>query len=415
MTQRSMTFWTVAIATLGVAACGGDDAGTTGPTLAEGCDVQLAPSADGDDTEAVQAALIEGVSSGDTLCLEPGHYHFAKELSLNVPDVTLRGLGETRDEVVLDFGEQTEGDDAVTVTSDGFTIEHLSVQNSPGNGVVVTGADRPVFRDLKVSWDAGSVTENGAYAVYPAKCTNVLIEDCEVIGASDAGVYVGQGSGAIVRDNIAHGNVLGIEIENTFDAEVYGNHTYENTAGVAVFLLPNLEQKDAARTLLHDNITEDNNHENFGEEGAIVSAVPPGVGIVVIAADDTEIRDNTVKNNQTSAISVLSWDVVGLFFPGSEDPETDAYPQRTFIHGNTFEGNGTDPQGPLAQAAGATPPAEDVQWDGVEDPDGVSAELCLGESDLPTFRNLDALDFTNQSTDTAPHQCTLPALSGVSL
>jgi parallel beta-helix repeat protein len=304
-------------------ACGGDDGSTTGTgggggaggsggasaqacegVDTSGCDVALAPS--DDDTSAVQTALIEA-TSGSTVCLCPGNYSFENELSLTVPDVTVRGLGATRDDVVLDFAAQVAGDDGFSVTSDGFTIERLSIKNSPGNGVVVTGAENVTFRDLHVSWDAGSVTENGAYAVYPVKCSKVIVEDCEIVGAADAGIYVGQSSQAIVRNNVVYGNVAGIEFENTLDGEAYGNDIYDNAAGILVFALPNLDVKESLRTNVHDNLIHDNNRENFAEPGTVVAAVPPGIGFLNLAADDVEIHANDFEGNQTASILVVSY------------------------------------------------------------------------------------------------------------
>lgn len=66
----------------------------------------------------------------------------------------------------------------------------------PGTYVFEKEPDRPTFRDIKAYWADGSVTANGAYALYPALSNNVLIEHCEVVGASDAGVYLGQSSTA---------------------------------------------------------------------------------------------------------------------------------------------------------------------------------------------------------------------------
>src|SRR5690606_17663099 len=74
-----------------------------------GCDVVVAPGEDV--TETLQEALIEGVQSGGTLCLCPGEYMIETELSLTIPDVTVRGVGATREDVVLDFAAQTSGDD----------------------------------------------------------------------------------------------------------------------------------------------------------------------------------------------------------------------------------------------------------------------------------------------------------------
>jgi parallel beta-helix repeat protein len=389
------------------------------PVDTTGCAAVLEATGDaGADYDSVQTALIEADSSSH-VCLCPGTFGFDREVSLSVPEVTVRGLGASRDEVVLDFAAQSVGDDAFTVTSDGFTVENLWLKNSPGNGIVVTGAENVTFRNLKVSWDAGSVTENGAYAVYPVKSKRVIIEDSEVIGAADAGIYVGQCEEAIVRNNVVHGNVAGIEIENSTDSEVHGNESYDNTAGILVFVLPNLEKKDGMRCKVYDNISRDNNRPNFAEPGTVVAAVPPGLGMLLLAADNTEITDNRFENNVSTGIMMVSLATLAFLAPDAftPDPETDPDPEVTFIHGNTFSQNGSDPQGTTAEL-GITP-LEDLLWDGVEkgDVNNASAQLCLG-SEPPSFRDFAVpAGITNpdlHSTDTTPYECTLPELSPLS-
>lgn len=391
---------------------GGSSGGACGGLDTSSCAVALEPG--DDDTEAVQQALIDA-QSGDTICFCPGTYSFERELSLNVPDVSLVGLGASREDVVLDFASQTVGDDGVTVTSDGFEIRRMWIKNTPGNGIVVSGADGVAFRDLKVSWDAGSVEENGAYAVYPVKSRNVIVEDSEVIGAADAGVYVGQCERAVVRNNVVHGNVAGIEIENTSDAEVYENEAYDNTAGVLVFVLPNLERKVNERTLVRDNVIRENNRANFAEEGSIVSVVPAGTGMLLLSADETEVKNNEIRDNESLGVLLISGETLAFLLDSvSEDPETDGYPEKTFIHDNQFSNNGGSPKGPALLLGAAT--LEDVVWDGIEGPN--PAELCLGNMP-PSFRNIGGEegvgDTSKHSTDATPHQCTLDPLPGVTI
>ena len=40
--------------------------------------------------------------------------------------------------------------------------------------------------------------------LYPVQCKNVLIDGCVAIGASDAGIYVGQSQYVIVRNSKAY-------------------------------------------------------------------------------------------------------------------------------------------------------------------------------------------------------------------
>ena len=384
---------------------GGAIACPDAPQIAN-CSVALAPSGN-DDSDAVLEALI-GASSNSDLCFCPGTFKLTKQLSLTVPGVTVRGVGAAVEDTVFDFAGQEAGKDGFTVTSDHFTVKNLWLKNSPGNGIVVTGADYPHFDGLKVSWDAGSVTTNGAYAVYPVKSKHVILENTEIVGAADAGAYVGQCEFAIVRNNVVHGNVAGIEIENTTDAEVYGNKSYDNSAGVLVFNLPNLEKKDGLRANVHDNEIYDNNHENFAEEGSIVSHVPVGTGVLILAADETEIHDNDIHDNESVAIVMVAYETLKPLLGGNttDDPLTDQYPEGAYFYANTFTNNGTAPEFPLDSIP--VVPLESVIWDGVEKTAGM-AEFCLGTTDLPSFRNIHGLanigDTTMQTTDTTPHEC----------
>ncbi|MFO0553739.1 MAG: parallel beta-helix domain-containing protein [Polyangiaceae bacterium] len=387
------------------AACAGIDTSA--------CTVALGPT--DDDTTTLQTALIEA-ASGDVVCLCPGTYSLTNEVSVTTPNLTIRGVGATREDVVLDFAGQTGGDDGLTATSDGFTVENFSVKNSPGNGIVVTGADGVTFRNLKVSWDAGSVTDNGAYAVYPVRSSNVLIEDTEIVGAADAGAYVGQSTNIIVRNNDVHGNVAGIEIENSTDAEVYGNKAYDNAAGILVFTLPNLEKKDGLRCEVHNNEIYENNRDNFAEPGTVVAAVPPGVGMLILSADYTQAHDNTIHDNVSAGIVMVSFDTLAVLLPETQpDPLTDSNPENTYIYANTFMNNGTAPNFPLDQIP--VVPLEEVVWDGIEKTPG-SGALCLS-MDPPTFRNINGIEnigtVANQSTDTTPFECDQTKLSPVEL
>ena len=64
---------------------------------------------------------------------------------------------------------------------------------------------------------------------------HVLIEDAESVGASDAGIYVGQTNKAIIRNSRAAYDVFGFEIENVQDGEYDGNLAECNTGGFLVY------------------------------------------------------------------------------------------------------------------------------------------------------------------------------------
>ena len=82
-------------------------------------------------------------------------------------------------------------------------------------GLRVEDATDVHLHHIEVTWSEPESTDNGAYGLYPVLSRNVLMEFCEASNASDAGIYLGQSQNAIVRNNVARGNVAGIEIENS--------------------------------------------------------------------------------------------------------------------------------------------------------------------------------------------------------
>jgi parallel beta-helix repeat protein len=369
----------------------------------------------GSDTETIQTALIEA-KTGDTLCFADGTYAIKSELSLTVNDVTLRGNAKDREAVVFDYTEQDQGKDGLNVNGAGFTIEHMSLKNTHGNSIVVKGSDRVTFRNLKVTWDHGSSADNGAYAVYPLSSSNVLVEQCEVVGARDAGIYVGQSKNIIVRNNVVHGNVAGIEIENSDDALVTGNHVYDNSAGILVFVLPNLEKKDGSGVIVEDNVIEGNNRANFGEPGTTVSYVPAGTGVLALAADVTEVRDNEIRDNDTTGVLAFSYQTFSTICTASggtncasNDAKTDPDMSKLYVHDNTFAGNGTKPDMLVATLLGEK--LENVLWDGRKPEAAVKEDqLCLDkDTTVRVFGDQAGISFdsSKHGTDAAPYDCKL--------
>lgn len=105
---------------------------------------------------------------------------------------------------VLRFGEQTTGAQNILATGNNFVIQDLAVEKSPGDAIKIEGSNGVTIRRVRVEWTNGPDENNGAYGLYPMESRNVLIEDCEVRGASEAGVYVGQvpaGTGLMIMAN----------------------------------------------------------------------------------------------------------------------------------------------------------------------------------------------------------------------
>jgi parallel beta-helix repeat protein len=329
----------------------------------------------------LQEALI-AAEPGDIVELGEGRFKLTDGLSLDVNNVTVKGMGAKL--TTLDFSGQQGAGEGLLVTSDDVVLRDFGVENSKGDGIKSKGADRIVYHKLRVEWTGGPKETNGAYGIYPVESTDVLIDSVVVRGASDAGIYVGQSRNIIVRESIATENVAGIEIENSFDADVHDNIATHNTGGVLVFDLPNLPQMGGHNVRIFDNIIVDNMTPNFAPKGNIVANVPTGTGVMVMANRNVEIFDNVLGDNGTTNIMV-----VGYRFPHN-DAKYDPLPRDVVIWDNQHGRAGWDPKfrggTEIAAAMGGNFPA--IFWDGAGGPakapvisDTVPA-LSLGLTDI---------------------------------
>ncbi len=350
-----------------LSACGSDNAkpgSGTGIDTSPGAGASLTVDADRDALVraadfglALQAQLIEA-EPGSTVLLPAGVFHLTDGLSLDVDGVTIQGAGA--DKTILDFSGQAGAGEGLLVTSDDVTMAGFTIRETKGDGIKSKGADRVIYRDLTVEWLGEPDESNGAYGVYPVESTDVLVERVIVRGASDAGIYVGQSDNIIVRDSSVEYNVAGIEIENSTNADVYGNNITRNTGGLLVFDLPDLPKAGGHSTRLFDNNIYGNNTRNFAPPGSIVAGVPSGTGILIMANDRVEIFGNTLADNRSAHILLTAYQ------DEFSDERYNPLPRNVLITGNSYEDGGYEPQGEMALLAvfvgGSLP---DVVWDGV--------------------------------------------------
>lgn len=311
-----------------------------------------------DAQEALQTALLDA-KPGDRVQLAAGRYVLADGLSLDVAGVTVAGAGP--DQTILDFtGQKGEGE-GLLVTSSNVLIRDLAVENAKGNGIKSKGSDGISFVNLRVEWTGGLKSTNGAYGVYPVSSNHVLIDRVYVEGASDAGIYVGQSDQIIVRNSKAEGNVAGIEIENSYFADVHDNIATGNTGGILVFDLPDLPQQGGHSIRLFKNAVTANNHPNLAGVGNIVASVPPGTGIMVMANRNVHVFDNDIKANGGNAVMLVAYS------QKFTDKAYNSLPRAIAVRGNRYTGNDSAPKfkggAEIAAAVGGTLPP--VMWDGV--------------------------------------------------
>lgn len=370
----------------------------------------------------LQELLIATVP-GDVIEFTAGKFELTRQIDIATDNLTLRGQGS--DQTILSFKGQLSGGQGIEAKCDNFVIEGLAVEDTAGNAIKILGSNNVTLRDVRTEWTGEALPSNGAYGLYPVQCSNVLMESCIAIGASDAGVYVGQSRGVIVRHCRAERNVAGIEIENTVDATVHDNVATNNTGGLLVFDLPGLQQKAGHDVRIFRNQVFANNHKNFAAPGNMVAAVPSGTGVMVMATDRVEVFDNDIRDNQTANVILVSYLVNNRKMT---DETFDPISEAVSIHNNRFSGGGENPSGELGEMLGVLgTPLPDIVYDGVVNPhrlvDGQLPEelrMSIVNNGDATFVNFKLLDFSMKniesgqykpSKDLSPYAKPLPAIA----
>lgn len=310
---------------------GGEGASGTGASLS-GPAVQTGIRHVVRDGDKIQDAVI-AAKPGDVIEVWPGTYHetvYIDKSSITVTGVVVEGKWPT-------LNGEKKLNDAFLYSGDNITIENFKIVQYKGNGVMGQAGNNFVIRN-------NIIEDAGVYGIFPEFGKNGLIEHNILTGIEDAAIYVGMCDNVDVLHNEVYGNVAGIEIENSRHSLVEGNYAWDNTGGILAFITPGLPIKTTYDVIIRNNFVINNNHENFGAPGSIVSNIPPGTGILVMAADDVVIENNIIKGNDNVGILITD---LSLAADVSNDPESEPNPDRVVILDNIMVENGNNPVGEL--------------------------------------------------------------------
>lgn len=291
--------------------------------------------------------VVDQALPGDTIEVPYGIY--GEHVVIDMSDIKFFGIPNEAGEWPIIEGNGT-GSDGVIASGNNFEMAYFQVKNFTSNGVLVEGVTGVYLHDMYIE-------NTGVYGVYPVRCTDVLIERIEGTLMNDAAIYAGKSQDVIIRDTVTYGNVIGIELENTVNGEVYNNYAYNNTIGIFIDLLPQLPSKVSMYTKVYNNVSENNNGENFGKPGTAVSLIPPGTGMLILAADHVEVYGNTFRGNKSVGLAIFNL-TIG-FSP--EEIDVDPNPDNTYAYDNIYENNGYDADKFVKDLLGG---GFDIIWDG---------------------------------------------------
>ncbi len=269
--------------------------------------------------------------------LGAGVFNLPNSLSFNQTK-GLRVKGKGKNLTTLKFDSKSNGNGLEAESVQSFEVLDLTILDSGKNGLEIRLSQNILIDGVVVRWSnttGDGMQKNGAYGIYPVNVQNIVLQNSESYFASDAGLYVGQCINALVRYNKAEKNVMGLEIENTINADVYENTLVGNTGGFLAYDL-NKNTIVSRNISVHHNRIVGNNFPNFARTG-IVKTVPSGVGMVITSTRFVEISENTIGENHTADIGILN----GLV---SVSSDLSLWPMRNwrthdiYIHNNQFIG-----------------------------------------------------------------------------
>ena len=162
------------------------------PPTSDACDMTLNPTGSNDHAQIIDA-LVNNDLTDKTLCLGVGTWDMGGTVGITAdPGLTLKGLGDSPDDVVLDYADENldcRGSVGINVGVDNVTIENMWVKNTCANSVEQRDVNGSVFRKVRVSWDdrceGSRARENcgescnceGLFA--PANCDQACVEDSD--------------------------------------------------------------------------------------------------------------------------------------------------------------------------------------------------------------------------------------------
>lgn len=359
-----------------VATGSGNDGTTQGSQVGRVFFIEPGPDATKDMVEAmVQLKPL------DILRFDCGFFDLTEGLQITqTENVTVEGCG--KDKTFLSFANSTGQEGFLASNVQQIKVQDLTIGDSPGDAFKMKSVNHGQLINVRAIWSSGRKTEqetlitannwqqeiqvecsnpvtanpatsapdlnagtpgyivsnlSGRYGIYPVESRNIFVDNTESIGASDAGIYVGQTNIAKIQNSRAAYNVFGFEIENVQDGEYSGNLAECNTGGFLVYDLDGLTRY-GKRSRMFNNVSRNNNTYNFATPGSIVANVPRGSGFITLAYDKIDIYDNVFEDNGTAGIILTSYELLGI--PG--DRRMDYYTEGVNIFNNTFKNNGND-------------------------------------------------------------------------
>ena len=280
--------------------------------------------------ELIQDA-VRAAEPGAVIRVMPGDYH--ETVYIDKDGIRLYGVIEQGRRATLDGRDILN--DAILFSGNNVVVEGFHIVNYKGNGIMSQAGNNYEIRN-------NLIKDTGVYGIFPQLGTNGVVEHNIVSGIEDAAIYVGMSDNVHVAYNEVFDSVAGIEVENSRHVIVESNMAHNNSGGILAFITPGLPIKTTYDVIIRNNWVSANNTPNFGAPGSIVSGIPAGTGIMLMAADEVVVEGNIISGNQAIGILSLDHNTAAEFTNITIDPEVDPNSDGLKILDNVMVNNGYD-------------------------------------------------------------------------
>jgi parallel beta-helix repeat protein len=336
--------------------------------------------------ESIQAA-VDRAEPGDVVSVAAGTYSGDGGVALVHVRTSGIRLQATRSALLdahgYSFGVLV-GDEApvgpegcAPITVRGFALAGFTVKGAAHAGVRLIGVDGFSVRD-------GALLDNGGSGIAPRCTAHGLVSGLFASGHRDAAVYLADSDHVVVEQNALTQNGIAALVENSSFAVLRHNQIFGNSAGIALWVQPQLPLPVTDHVRIAENAIVQNDLPNaVAADGAdSVGAVPSGAGILNAGADHVTIERNVILGNDSFGVAT----VASPFAPA--DPRIDPFPDDQRVARNVILLNGHSPD-----QERATPPGADIvfatsvidfQTRQVVTPDPDPSDDCFAENRIYT-------------------------------